>query len=453
MEDFAKRFRGRLLVQLCDEEHSSTEGLPESDVKFGATFRNLLATLIEQVDHSSVDPMSDINNVIRKAYEQMSSPGCAASLYWRKLYTDACLSKAYLLISSSPRLPESIGRASIVTLDRAIIISGAPGDGSLELIWDMIKWIQLNVRWKNPVLATCDRVFTIAGEIVGRPLASTGNVMCIQPPSLVAFQKICSQSPLVLKGYVANWPAVDNWGRLQYLYSIAGPGRVVPVEIGDDYRSDEWTQNLLDWKDFICALDPQDSSHTHAGQVLYLAQHDLLKQFPALREDITVPDYVYASPGAPASYPTYRPPSNEDGLVVNVWFGPKGTISPAHTDPFYNCYAQVVGRKTVWLAPPEVSTCMYPYGPSLPGSDDGTIQHPATNTTEPLLSNTSRVDVFPASKEAAQASRYQYSAFWDAVPQKALSVTLEPGDLLFFPPGWWHAMRSEDISFSVSMWY
>lgn len=92
---------------------------------------------------------------------------------------------------------------------------------------------------------------------------------------------------------------------------------------------------------------------------------------------------------------------------------------------------------------------MYPYGSSQTAMNDG-AHHPAANTVEPLMSNTSQVDVFPVS---VVASRERHRAFWDEVPEKALSVTLEPGDLLIFPPGWWHAMRSEDVSFSVSMWF
>lgn len=67
------------------------------------------------------------------------------------------------------------------------------------------------------------------------------------------------------------------------------------------------------------------------ASVLYLAQHNLLSQFPSLRDDIVVPDYVYSCPPAPPDYPDYRPPGNDDQLVVNAWLGPKGTISPAHT--------------------------------------------------------------------------------------------------------------------------
>jgi hypothetical protein len=97
------------------------------------------------------------------------------------------------------------------------------------------------------------------------------------------------------------------------------------VEIGNDYRADDWTQTLMDWDEFL------DSLTSDAGPLLYLAQHSLFLQFPHLREDIEIPDYVYFCPNPPKHFPHYRPPGNDEQLVLNAWFGPKGTISPAHT--------------------------------------------------------------------------------------------------------------------------
>lgn len=65
------------------------------------------------------------------------------------------------------------------------------------------------------------------------------------------------------------------------------------------------------------------------------------------------------------------------------------------------------------------------------------------------MSNTSQVDVFAAEEQLAK----MFPLFTERVAPQAMCATLEPGDLLFFPPGWWHAMRSEETSFSVSMWF
>jgi hypothetical protein len=114
-----------------------------------------------------------------------------------------------------------------------------------------------------------------------------------------------------------------------------------------------------------------------------------------------------------------------------------------------HCHAaQVVGRKTVWLAPPEVTPYMYTY-PSRSSEAFAQPHNPAANTTSPAMSNTSQVDVF-ASEEELETT---FSDFREHVVPRAICAILEPGDLLFFPPGWWHAMRSEETSFSVSMWF
>ena len=119
---------------------------------------------------------------------------------------------------------------------------------------------------------------------------------------------------------------------------------------------------------------------------------------------------------------------------------------------------QVVGRKTIWLAPPEVSRHMYPY-PSRGNAASGQVErsdqprNPAANTENPSMSNTSRVDVLVSSPEDAVRTRAEFPEFWESVVPEAMAATLEPGDLLFFPPGWWHSLRSEETSFSVSMWF
>jgi lysine-specific demethylase 8 len=151
----------------------------------------------------------------------------------------------------------------------------------------------------------------------------------IDAPPLSVFRRELLDKPFILTGFASDWPAmIDHpWHSIDYLRSVAGRGRVVPVEVGKDYRTDDWTQRMMPWDDFLDVLEDPTRSQT----VLYMAQHNLLSQFPALREDILIPDYVFSAPQAPATYPFYRPPNNEEELSLNAWLGPGGTISPAHT--------------------------------------------------------------------------------------------------------------------------
>ncbi|CDO68874.1 hypothetical protein BN946_scf185000.g17 [Trametes cinnabarina] len=347
-------------------------------------------------------------------------------------------------------------------LDHAIVISGAPGEGRLAFVVDLIESIQSECLGSSAALRR-DLYFTMPMEGSTKPVAAVittaaKRVPCLDtPPSLASFVSRLSRQPFVLPGFLKDWPALSEhpWNSLDYLRAVAGPGRVVPVEVGNDYRADDWTQRMMPWEDFLERLG--GSSQNGAHPILYLAQHSLFKQFPALRDDIILPDYVYSSLDAPDGYPQYAPPSNEDQLVLNAWLGPARTVSPAHTDPFYNFYAQVVGRKSIWLAPPGVSQYMYPY-PSTSSQtssmkDEDHPRNPAANNESPSMSNTSRVDVFVATGDEISQSEETFPDFWKQVIPEAMHVTLEPGDLLFFPPGWWHAMRNEGHSRYSSLSY
>lgn len=383
-----------------------------------------------------------LDDLIAEAHQQMAQAHRLAqpTLCWRRLYTDACLLRSLADVLGQQASPDVA--AVVARLDQAIIIAGPAGEGRLELIHAFIARLQAAL----PAPPGPCTLFSV-DLAPARPLPTTFArpiPRLSAPPSLAAFLARHCTSPFVLQGFAREWPALSTrpWHSLAYLRAAAGPARVVPVEVGQDYRADDWSQEIISWDAFLGTL-----AQRAPERVLYLAQHDLFRQFPALRDDILVPDYAYAAPPPPADCPHYRPPPNEEQLVVNVWFGPGGTVSPAHTDPFFNLYTQVVGRKTVWLAPPSATPHMHAYAPGAAENGAETAPHnPAANTTAPLLSNTSRLDVF------AESALLPPDFVAHVVPH-ALCATLEPGDVLFFPPGWWHAMRGEDTSFSVSMWF
>ncbi|KAJ7349157.1 hypothetical protein DFH08DRAFT_864579 [Mycena albidolilacea] len=339
---------------------------------------------------SPTDPGA-LDKIITDAHANLAA---TSLLCWRRLHTDASILSALV----SPPLE------AIQKLDTAIIVSGAAGEGRLDLILDIIQHIQSE--HSPPDTYVHNTSFVCPAPPAPAIAKNITAISCLAtPPSVAAFQSRYHGAPFILRGFAHDWPALNErpWGSIEYLRSVAGPGRVVPVEVGRDYRTDDWSQKIISWDVFLDSLDVDDA------QPLYLAQHSLLMQFPDLRADIEVPDYVYASMPRPPGYP---PPQNDEQLVINAWLGPKGTVSPAHTDPYFNFYVQVTGRKTVWMAPPHCATDLHATG------------------------NTAGVDVFGG----------------EDIPGSMLA-SLGPGDVLYMPAGWWHAMRGESRSFSVSMWF
>ncbi len=242
----------------------------------------------------------------------------------RKIYTDASILLG--LLKSLLSCPND----SIAILDKAIIIAGPYGSGRLDFILDVIRRIQrpLSSNW------SIRSGTKISPSSQVKPELSECTIPCLPTvPSFIAFQLTYSRQPFILRNYAADWPALLNrpWGSYAYLLSVAGPGRIVPVEVGHDYRSDEWEQKIMLWEDFLALLEFKDHSATTSGtDILYMAQHNLTKQFPDLLKDIIIPDYVYADLRS-SDFPNYDPPRNETQMLLNTWLGPKGTLSPAHT--------------------------------------------------------------------------------------------------------------------------
>ncbi|XP_053675380.1 bifunctional peptidase and arginyl-hydroxylase JMJD5 [Anopheles nili] len=234
----------------------------------------------------------------------------------------------------------------------------------------------------------------------------------LESPSLECFgmHYYDKQQPALFKGIIDDWPAMERWHDPNYLLSVAGE-RTVPIELGSQYSSDDWSQKLMKFREFVeqNICDNPGTSATIGHPAAYLAQHDLFDQIPALRRDIVVPDYIGRTDISPR---------------IKAWLGPEGTISPLHTDPCHNLLCQVFGAKTVILARPEDTDKLYPH--------DHFVLH-----------NTSQVD----------ARRPDYEKFPLMREVSFHRVTLRRGDVLYIPPKWWHYVESLSPSFSVSFWF
>lgn len=301
-----------------------------------------------------------------------------------------------------------------------------------------------------------------------------------------------SATPLILTNTITHWPALTRWQDPQYWLDCTHAGRrLVPVETGRSYTDAGWGQRICRFDEFLRSSLLRGPA---AGETWYLAQHDLFHQITALRNDVAVPDYCYVDPpslptsdvggarldklehdpgtaerpGAGEAYsPSPSPPPQEPAL--NIWLGPAGTLSPAHTDPHHNLLAQVVGRKYVRLFPPSESAKLYPMSGGKSRPDENGARsgmnggHEAADGPAIDMANTSQVDVgyelefeddSPSEPLEATTGKAEHDKRFPLLRQAIyVDGILAPGDVLYIPRGWWHYVRSIDVSASVSFWW
>ncbi|OTA90312.1 hypothetical protein M434DRAFT_398097 [Hypoxylon sp. CO27-5] len=421
---------------------------------------------------------------------------------WRQLYTDASILKFCFNLLWSPYVYDYAaedGRTYqkrfngancdiselVRTLDLALILAGAAGEQrgrrwvnkALELLH--MNWREMTTPIGTPIterLAKRKKLAESASlndglEIEGTFSTNEPFTPSVKHPikrvdalSMEEFQAYLDNpqnpklgpEPLVIRGAINTWPALTTnpWNKPSYLLSQTFDGhRLVPIEIGRSYVDEGWGQKIVTFGEFLCKyIDTSlagargnshvdtSSSSLQEGSIAYLAQHPLFTQLPALRNDILIPDYCYTAPPPHPTDPSMDQPELDEPLL-NAWFGPPGTITPLHTDPYHNILTQVVGRKYLRLYSPLVTERMRARGKE--------------NGVE--MSNTSLMDVgviegwdaIPDDEESKPTE--EDLASFREVP--FLDCILEPGDALYIPIGWWHYVRGLSVSFSVSFWW
>ena len=217
---------------------------------------------------------------------------------------------------------------------------------------------------------------------------------------------VIGQRPVVLTDLARDWPALRRWTP-EYLHRDFGEV-LVEVQAGRDTNPNYELNKLQLRREMRLAefIDRVWATGKEGGNDLYLTANNQALQRPGLAPllgDIgSLPDYIERSqlPGA-----------------ALLWLGSAGTRTPLHHDTVMLMHTQIVGRKRWHLVSP--------------------LETAKLDNSHGVFS--------PIDLEHPDLVR------WPAMASvKILDVTVEAGETLFVPLGWWHQVRSLDLCISVS---
>ncbi len=212
--------------------------------------------------------------------------------------------------------------------------------------------------------------------------------------------------PVILTGEMAGWPALERWTP-DYLARAVGD-RIVEYQ-GGRAANPRFEQE----KDAHRRTAPFDAFMALAaepGNDAYITAYNSAGNAEALsvlNKDLGHLDKFLA-----------RQIGQAGGMM---WIGPAGTTTSLHHDLTNNLIAQVVGRKRLKIVPAAEVGQLYNYHH---------VFSEITDLDDPAL-------------DLARYPRLAGLRIYD--------VTLEPGEIIFMPMGWWHQVKA--LAFSVTITY
>jgi len=227
------------------------------------------------------------------------------------------------------------------------------------------------------------------------------SVLILYSPSINEFRKcVKSNTPCIIKD-LPQFQEVSSLWTCQYLSTKCGD-RVVPIRI----RSDIAKQNVYE------TIDCKFSSYLENRGQGYAARIILQDHLPEIAKDVPlIRDHPYQSCfGMPI----------QSGTIL--YLGPGLQRTPLHFDSAENILHQIEGTKTFHIFPPGMNKKLKP-------------------------------------SKLNRSTVYSDLDFFDAdisreLRKTALSITLNPGDALYLPVAWFHAVEGgEGPNTSVHYWF
>jgi len=230
--------------------------------------------------------------------------------------------------------------------------------------------------------------------------------------------------PVVITGLLQHQ---EPW-TLEFLCQHLG-NSVFPVR---QYGRDRYQQDKREWADM--------GSGVTVHSLSFREYADLIRSGQAYEQDLYLARCgLQGTPLEQAAVLTQAESAlGLSGSVtpLNLWCGPAGHTSCLHYDPMDGTLMQLVGTKQIILFPPSQLYNLHPF-----------------SVWNHLLHGAKRravySQVYPNRPDFESFPRLQ-----EALPYR-IDVTLNPGEILFIPSGWWHEVTSvgEGLVCSVNRWW
>jgi hypothetical protein len=212
--------------------------------------------------------------------------------------------------------------------------------------------------------------------------------------------------PAIVTGMMSGWSAIEKWSP-EYFADRYGD---IPVQVQQGRNSDpnyeincdrlRRTMPMWEYAQIVQSIGQSNDLYMVASN--QICNQALLNRVLASGE-IDIPPFIDRS-------------RLLDSRAF-LWFGPAGTVTPLHYDPVSLVMAHVFGHKRWILIPPDRTHLLY--------NSIGVFS-----------------DVDPEEPDFDRHPLYR-----DVGP---IEVVLNPGEIVFVPQGWWHHVRSLDVSISIS---
>ncbi len=235
---------------------------------------------------------------------------------------------------------------------------------------------------------------------------STEMVPVVHKPSREQFlhEFYSTNRPVLIQGAMDDWPAMKLW-TMEYLKEKFGD-KTVEVQMGRNSDANYEINSTAHKKQMSFGQYVDLAVTSGRTNDFYITANNSglnRDSLAGLWNDIVLfPDYLR---------------TDDPGNRGFFWFGPAGTVTPLHHDLTNNFMAQVVGRKLVKLIAPYELPYVYNFRHCF-----------------------SRVD--PANPDLEKYPQFRNC--------RVIDVILNPGEVLFLPIGWWHAVYGMDISITMT---